>query len=76
MDVSLENAKDLSSVKMGDKVLRYLPPEKDKTSIHLINLKADGVTTEQKTRELTFEFKDKTKVTVKLEVVSARIGVK
>ena len=73
MEVSVEKVEDLASVKMGEKELQYT---KGKDSIRLRNLRADGVTTEQKTRELTFEFKDKTKVAVKLEVVAARVGVK
>jgi hypothetical protein len=73
MEVPVEKVEDLASVKMGEKELQYT---KGKDSIRLRNLRADGVTTEQKTRELTFEFKDKTKVAVKLEVVAARVGVK
>jgi hypothetical protein len=71
--VPVEKVEDLASVKMGEKELQYT---KGKDSIRLKNMRADGVTTEQKTRELTFEFKDKTKVAVKLEVVAARVGVK
>jgi hypothetical protein len=44
--------------------------------LRLVSLKADRVTTEQKTLELVFQFKDKTKVPVKLEVVAARVNVK
>jgi len=73
MEVAVEKVDDLASVKMGEKDLQYT---KGKDSIRLKNLRADGVTAEQKTRELTFEFKDKTKVAVKLEVVAARVGTK
>ena len=73
MEVAVEKIDDLASVKMGEKDLQYT---KGKDSIRLKNLRADGVTAEQKTRELTFEFKDKTKVAVKLEVVAARVGTK
>lgn len=73
MEVSVEKVDDLVSVKMGDKSLRYT---KGKDTIRLKFLKADGVTSEQKTQELVFEFKDKTKVKVKLEVVAARVGIK
>jgi hypothetical protein len=73
LDVSVEKVDDLNSVKMGEKELKKI---KGKGSIRLINLRADGVTSEQKSQELTFEYKDKTKVTVKLEVVAARVGVK
>jgi len=73
MEVSVEKVEDLVSVKMGDKSLRYA---KGKDTIRLKFLKADGVTSEQKTQELVFEFKDKTKVKVKLEVVAARVGIK
>lgn len=74
MDVSVDKLDELVSVKLGDKTLRYVV--KDKDTIRLKYLKADGVTSEQKTQELVFEFKDKTKVKVKLEVVAARVGVK
>jgi hypothetical protein len=73
MEVAVEKVDDLASVKMAEKDLQYT---KGKDSIRLKNLRADGVTAEQKTRELTFEFKDKTKVAVKLEVVAARVGTK
>jgi len=74
MDVSVEKLDDLASVKMDDKELHYI--KKDKDTIRLKSLKADGVTSEQKTQELVFEYKDKTKVKVKLEVVAARVSVK
>ena len=73
MDVSIDKVEDLVSVKMGEKELKYMP---GKDMIRLKNLRADGVTSQQKTQELIFEFKDKTKVKVKLEVVAARVGVK
>jgi hypothetical protein len=73
MDVSIDKVEDLVSVKMGEKELKYTP---GKDMIRLKNLRADGVTSQQKTQELIFEFKDKTKVKVKLEVVAARVGVK
>jgi hypothetical protein len=74
MEIPVERAGDLTSVKMGDKQLQAEPAGKD--SIRLKNLRADGVTSEQKTRELTFAFKDGTKLTLKLEVVAARVAVK
>src|SRR5258708_8994989 len=73
MEVPVEKVEDLASVKMREKELEYT---KGKDSIRLKNMRAEGVTTEQRTRELTFEFKDKTKVAVKLEVVAARVGVR
>jgi len=73
MDVSIEKVEDLVSVKMGEKELKYTS---GKDMIRLKNLRADGVTSQQKTQELIFEFKDQTKVRVKLEVVAARVGVK
>jgi hypothetical protein len=73
MDVSIDKVEDLVSVKMGEKELKYTP---GKDMIRLKNLRADGVTSQQKTQELIFEFKDKTKVKVKLDVVAARVGVK
>lgn len=74
--ISAENRDQIATVKMGDKALKWDKPTEDKSVIRLLNLKADGVTDEQKSREITVEYNDGTKVTVKLEVVVARIGVK
>jgi hypothetical protein len=74
LDLSVEQANDVTAVKLDDKVLKYKPV--DKSTIRLLNLKVDGVTNEQKTREITIEYRNGAKVTVKLEVVAARIGVK
>jgi hypothetical protein len=41
-----------------------------------LNLKADGVTNEQKSREITIRYKSGGKAALKFEVVAARIGVK
>lgn len=75
MEASVEKADNLISVKMGDKSLQ-IERIKGKDSVLLKNLRADGVTSEQKTQTLTFAFKDGTKTTVKLEVVAARVGLK
>lgn len=74
LDVSAEQAADISSVKFGDKTLQWKPV--DKSTIRLLNLKADGVSNEQKTREIVIEYKNGVKVTLKIDVVVARIGVK
>jgi hypothetical protein len=50
--------------------------QSDKSTLRLLNPKADGVTNEQKSREITIEYKNGTKATLKFEVVAARIGVK
>jgi hypothetical protein len=73
IEVPVERLDELKSVKMGDKLLKGI---KGKGSIRLVNLRADGVTNEQKTRELVFEFNDGTKVTAKVDVVAERVGVK
>jgi hypothetical protein len=73
LSVSVERPEDLNSVKMNDVPLLF---DRNKDSILLKNLKASNVTSEQLTRELVFEYKDKTVVKVKLDVVSARVGVK
>jgi hypothetical protein len=73
LDVPVERVDDLVSVKMGEKKLQYT---KGKDFIRFTSLRADGVTSEQSTREIVFEFNDGTKVTVKLEVVAQRVGVK
>lgn len=73
IDVPVDRIEDLVSVKMGDKKLQLI---KTKDSARLTNLRADGVTDQQKTTELVFEFGDGTKVTVKLDVVAQRVGVK
>lgn len=75
MQVSVENADRLVSVRLGDKDLQ-VEPIKGKDAVLLKNLQRDGVTSEQKTQPLTFIFKDGTKATVQLEVVAARISVK
>jgi hypothetical protein len=74
LDLSAEQANDIASVKLGDKSLQWKPV--DKSTIRLLNLKADGVTNEQKTREIAIEYKNGVKVTLKIDVVAARIGVK
>jgi hypothetical protein len=74
LDISAEQAAEIASVKLGDKALQWKPV--DKSTIRLLNLKADGVTNEQKTREVTIEYKNGVKVTLKFDVVAARIGVK
>jgi hypothetical protein len=74
LDVSAEQAADISAVKLDDKKLQWKPV--DKGTIHLFNLKADGVTSEQKSREITLEYKNGVKATLKFEVVAARIVVK
>jgi hypothetical protein len=58
----------------GEPQLKWKPV--DKSTIRLLNLKADGVTNEQKSREVTVEYKNGAKATLKFEVVAARIGVK
>ena len=73
MKVPIDRVPDLVSVKMLDKKLQYT---KGKDFIELTNLRADAVTNEQSTKELVFEFNDGTKVSLKLEVVAQRIGVK
>jgi len=74
IEVSAEQAGDVANVKLDDKVLKWKPV--DKSTIRLLNLKADGVTNEQKSREITIEYKSGAKATLKFEVVAARIGVK
>jgi hypothetical protein len=76
LEVKVDNAAQIASVKLGDKALRWEPVKDDDSAIRLLNLKADGVTNEQKSREITIEYKDGTKVTLKFEVVAARIGVR
>jgi hypothetical protein len=73
LDVPVERVEDLVSVKMGDKKLQYT---KGKDFIRFTSLRADVVTNEQSTKEIVFEFNDGTKVTLKLEVVAQRVGVK
>lgn len=73
LDVPVEHLETLVSVVMGEKKLQYT---KGKDFVRFTNLRADGVTNEQRTRELVFEFNDGTKVTVKLDVVAQRVGVK
>jgi RNase P/RNase MRP subunit p29 len=74
MVVAVENATSLVAVTMGGQTVHF--ERKDASSILLTTLRADGVTTEQKTRELKFAFKGGATVTVKLEVVAARVGVR
>jgi hypothetical protein len=74
IDVSIEQADDVGTVKLDEKVLKWKPV--DKSTIRLLNLKADGVTNEQKSREITIEYKNGAKAALKFEVVAARIGVK
>src|ERR1039458_2197981 len=74
IEVSAEQAGDVANVKLDDKVLKWKPV--DKSTIRLLNLKADGVTNEQKSREITIEYKNGAKATLRFEVVAARIGVK
>jgi vacuolar-type H+-ATPase subunit F/Vma7 len=74
LTVSAEQAADITAVMLGDKKLQW--KFVDKGTIRLLNLKADGVTNEQKTRELAVQYKNGVKATVTFEVVAARIGVK
>ena len=74
LDISAEHASEIASVMMDKKTLKWKPV--DDSTIRLANLKADGVTNEQKSREITIQYKNGLKVTVKFEVVVARIGVK
>lgn len=74
LNVTLDNAGDVTAVKLDDKVLKWKTV--DDSTIRLLNLKADGVTSEQKTREITIQYKNNAKARVKFEVVAARIGVK
>jgi hypothetical protein len=73
LDVPVEHVENLASVVMGEKKLQYT---KGKDFVRFTNLRGDGVTNEQSTRELVFEFNDGTKVTAKLDVVAQRVGVK
>jgi hypothetical protein len=73
LEIPLDAPTELARVKMGDKDLKVT---KGKDFIRLTNLRGDGVTNEQKTRELVFEFTDGSKVTVKVDVVAQRVGVK
>ena len=74
LDVSADNAADVTDVKMGDKSLKWKLV--DKSTIRLLNLQTDGVTSEQKTREISVVFKSGAKGSYKFEVVAARIGVR
>jgi len=74
LNVTLDNAADVAVVKFNDKPLKWKPV--DDSTIHLLNLKADGVTSEQKSLEITIQYKNNAKATVKFDVVAARIGVK
>jgi len=79
MKVSVEKVAKLRSVTMDGSPLTYTVVT-GKDAILLQGLRAAGVTSEQKTRVLTFTFndgtKDGTKVPVTLEVVAERVGVK
>ena len=72
LDVPVERVEDLASVKIGEATIHYV---KGKDFVRFTSLRADGVTNEQRTRELVFEYNDGTKVTVKLDVVAQRVGV-
>ncbi len=74
LNVTLDNAADVTAVKLDDRVLKWRPV--DDSTIRLLNLKAEGVTSEQKTREITIQYNNNAKTKVKFEVVAARIGVK
>ena len=74
LDITVEDSAAVISVKFNDKALHKTIV--DRTTIRLAGLKSAGVTNEQKTRELTIEFKGGVKASVKFEVVAARIGVK
>jgi hypothetical protein len=74
LDVSVEHAADIVSVKLDKTTLTWRLV--DDSTIHLVGLKAAGVTAEQKSRELTIQYKNGAKTTVKFEVVAARISVK
>lgn len=74
--ISAENRDQIADVKMNDKSLKWEKPTDDKSVIRLLNLRADGITDEQKSREITVSYNEGSKVTVRLEVVAARIGVK
>ncbi|MGA3241793.1 MAG: hypothetical protein ABSG03_36490 [Bryobacteraceae bacterium] len=74
LNLSAEHAGDIASVTMGKTTLKW--KSVDDSSIRLLNLKADGVTNEQKSQTLTVQYKNGVKVTVNFEVVVARIGVK
>ena len=74
LDVSAEHANEIAGIKMDDQALQWKLI--DDSSLRLLNLKASGITSEQKTRELTFTYKNGASATLTLEVVAARIGVK
>jgi hypothetical protein len=74
LNVTVDNPSDITAVKFGDKALKWKPV--DDSTIRLLNLKADGVTSEQKTPEITIQYKNDAKAKLKFEVVAARIGVK
>jgi len=74
LDVQADRARDITAVTMDDKKLKWKPV--DDSTIRLVNLKADGVTDEQKSREVTIQYNNGTSASVKFEVVAARIGVK
>jgi hypothetical protein len=74
LTISAEQAPDVISIKFEDKALQWKLA--DKSTIRLLNVRAAGVTNEQKTREITVEYKNGLKVPLKIEVVAARIGVK
>jgi hypothetical protein len=74
VDVSVDNAADVTTVKLKDKTLHWKPV--GKSTIRLLTLKADGVTTAQSSPEITIEYKGGGKDTLKFDVVAARVSVK
>jgi hypothetical protein len=73
LDVPIDRASDITSVKLKDKALQSKAT--DKSTIRLSNLKADGVTSEQKSVELAVLYKNGDKATIKLDIVAARVSV-
>jgi hypothetical protein len=74
LSVAAEQAANVVSVKLDGKALQWKPV--DSSTIRLVNLKAEGVTSEQKSREIAIGYKNGTTATLKFEVVAARVGVK
>jgi hypothetical protein len=75
LDVSAERIADITAVKFKDKPLPWKPVDKSTTTIHLVGLKAAGVTSQQQSCEITIEYRNGDKATLKLEVVAARVAV-
>jgi hypothetical protein len=73
LEVPVDRAADVTSIKLKDKALQWKAT--DKSTIRLSNLKADGVTTEQKSVELGVVYKNGDKATIKLDIVAARVSV-